>query len=189
MIFVYKNLGEKTTLQIDDIIQCNLEDDEIATEAEAAEKARCGEGHHWRTAGQKRSFGVDPRRGSLPSMTEPLGFPAAAAPLCAYCGAPVPATWFGLEVQQPRPRVPGDSSAADWRLLDGVFCRQEHAALWLSVALPPPEPRARPRKVVGPNWREHISLAPRVAGAYIMFGLAVIGGVAVFRYIQSMGRL
>lgn len=89
-------------------------------------------------------------------------------------------------MQQPRPRVPG-RHVDDWQWLDVIFCSQEHAALWLAVPLPTPEPRATSHVVVGPTWGERIGWALMAGAVLGVLGLAVLGGFTAVRYIQSMG--
>ena len=120
----------------------------------------------------------------FPPMTEHFILPDGEPAPCGYCGAPVPRKWFGLEVQQPRPRVPG-SHLDDWQWHDVIFCSQDHAARWLAVPLPTPEPRVVALKVAS-NWGERVEWALIFGAVFVVVGLAVIGGFAVVRYILSM---
>lgn len=116
-------------------------------------------------------------------MTQPPDAPDAEASPCDYCGAPVPeSTWFGLEVQQPGQRVPaGKFDGVNW--INVVFCSQEHAALWLRVPLPPPEP---PSQVARPDWKERIQLGLIFGAVLVVLGLAIVGGFTIVRHLLSM---
>lgn len=87
-------------------------------------------------------------------------------------------------MQQPRPRLPG-SHVDDWQWHDVIFCSQDHAARWLAVPLPIPEPRAAASEVE-PNWGDRIGWVLMFGGVLVVLGLAVIGGFAVVRCILAM---
>jgi hypothetical protein len=102
--------------------------------------------------------------------------------VCGFCQEPVPEVgWIGLEVT--REGVLATGQRGDLEFLDVVFCRQEHAASFLTQPLPPLQPQAPPPP--RSPARERLELTAVIAGGVVTLGLIGIGVWTVVQWFVA----